>query len=474
MSSPLRTPATLASSESKQLESSGGASLTPPAFSLDAAPIQRQEADGGSCMPEEEQVCSMDAVSSESEGQQCSLDDQTELAPELQVCEGPTTTVSAPPPTINTADAISFNNGMEFRIDWVRNLQLSLLGRRVSTDGSFDIDTVNAVATFQRDHMTGQTVNGKIDANTRRQLEISYPILFNTVTGTHLQPRVLVPGDATDAEKYGYWRGVIENAGGVFLADVMAMNLIGIRGVLVADGSDAHQIGGVTLAAGTVYQSGSAQAFVDARAAGTTHRHTSGNHEGFDDMIVSVWIDAAGVQHVQQRIGNVDPGDLYTDDSYGTGHLTDGQYAYGVGTHGTSSRSHMAAVRGIDDPDGLLNLQDNGTNIRYRALRPTRNQEVWREHEDNDRFVSANEEETSRERIYNRNGRYVNDNFAMNIHSSRDSRPNSQACMNVPASQYIEFLREINASSNQSNVLYTLIDASKVENGLTVVRSGRP
>ncbi len=442
------------------LESNGSSSFAPPAFSLDAGPLQLKS----NCDPEKQSCLEEDAGA-------LSLDHKN---PDMCMVGDPEPVVAAVPPKIDTAAAIAHNNKMEFRLDWVRNLQLSLLGKRVSTDGSFDTDTVNAVAIYQRDTMKVKKPTGKIDAATRKALELSYAVLYNKVTGTNLEPRILVPGEANDEEKFGYWKGVVSSAGGVFLSDAMAMNLVGIRGVLVADGTAAHQIGGKALSKGTVYQSSSAKEYVEARKADKFHRHTSGDHEGFDDMIVSLWVDAKGVKNVQQRIGNVDPGDLYKDDKYGTGHLTDGQYAYELGTHGTSSASHQKAVKGISDPDNTLDLKEENGKTRYKALRPTRNQEVWREHDTNDRSVSEKEENTSRERIYDRNDRYVNDNFAMNIHTSRTTRPNSQACMNVPADQYLGFIKEVIASSNQKNVLYTLIDASKLEAGLKIVRSGKP
>ncbi len=428
-----------------QLQAEGGAGMQPPAFSLSASPVQMQDAGGDGA--------------------------------DAGATAGPVVAGSdlmvGPLQEYDRDDALTYNNNKGFRIDWVRNLQQILGLPQTSTDGSMDLATVDAIARFQATYIPGDP-DGKIGPTTRRILEETYPVLLSTITGDHLEPRVLVPAGASEEQRYGYFSGIISSAGGVLLTEPMAMNLLGIRGVKIADGSDAHQIAGATLANGTIYQTSSAQDFVAARAAGTTDDHVSGNHEGFDDMIVSIWVDAEGAMHVQERIGNVDPGDLYSADQYGTGHLMDGQYSYGTGTHGTGSASHQAAVRGIDDPNNVLNRHNSGGKLRYNALRPNGNQEVWREHDRNDRYVSETEEETSRERLYGRNSRYVNDNFAMNIHSSRDTRPNSQACMNVPASQYVEFMEEIQASSNQSNVLYTLIDASKLENGLTIVSSGTP
>lgn len=434
-----QSPAQLKTAPDSQL------SMSPPEFSLSAdtsGPVQMQENGDGGTEQSQQQI---------PDGQDFGM-------------------MVGPLQAFDVDSAVTYNNGKEFRIDWVRNLQLRLLGERRSTDGSFDQETIHQVARFQSTYIGSDGVDGKIGPTTRRKLEEIYPELLSTITGDHLDSRVLVPAGASQQQRYAYWAGIIQESGGHFLTGGMEINLLGIRGVKIADGTESHQVGGQTLASGTIYQTSSAQDFVNARAAGTTDDHVSGRHQGFDDMIISLWVDGEGNMVVKERIGNVDPRSLYTDDSYGTGHLMDGQYQYHVGTHGTGSSSHRDAVKGIEDPDNVLGIHDykNGTRTRYNALRPSRNQEVWREHETNDRYVSAEEERVSRERIYDRNGRYTNDNFAMNIHTSSTEHPNSQACMNVPADNYLEFMKEIYAGSNQQNVLFSLIDASKIENGLVL------
>jgi hypothetical protein len=424
--------------QSAQLQSEGGTTMAPPAFNLGATPVQQPVPPNG--------------------GGDAPTGQATNAAPVL---------VEGPLPPYDIPSAISYNNAKEFRIDWVRNLQLSLLGTRRSTEGSFDQETVDAVARFQMTHSLG-TPDGKIGPATRRKLEETYPVLLSTIVGDHTESRILVPAGADNSARYGYWRTIVEEAGGVFNTTAMAMNIVGIRGVKISDGSAAHTVNGAIVPSGAIYQTGSAAQFEADRAAGRDNTHLSGQHQGFNDLMVSLWVDAEGVMHVQERIGNVDPNEVYDDDTYGTGHLMDGQYAYELGTHGTSSRSHKAAVNAIEDPNNDLGRTEANGRLRYAALRPTRNQEVWREHEDNDFSISPNEETESRTQIYNRQGRYVNDNFAMNIHSSSNAHPNSQACMNVPADQYLDFIHEVQASSNQRNILFTLIDASKIENGLVL------
>lgn len=423
---------------SSQLECEGSSCLAPPALQLTASPVQRNEGDGGDT-PEGETAAA--------------------------------TTAATLPETFNWQAAVTYNNSKEFRLDWVRLLQQEMIGAMRSTNGTFDQQTVEAIGRWQMAQWPEQAPDGKIGPQTRRQLESVFPSLLTTTLGEHLEPRILVPGGASTEQKYTYYRGIIQSSGGVFLSGSMEYNMLGIRGIAVSDGSEAHQVGGQTLAAGTMYQTDSAQDFSEARAAGRSDDHFSGQHNGMNDMIVSLWVDGDGTFHVEERMGNVDPGESYRADAYRTGHLRDGQYAYQTGTHSTGSRSHRAAVQGIDDPENVLNVHNirNNTRTRYNALVPTRNQEVWRNHERDDFSISAEEERVSNERIYSRNGRYVNDNFAMNIHTSRNTRPNSQACQNIPADQYLEFMNEVYASSNQNNILYTLIDASKIENGLQLV-----
>ena len=418
---------------SSHLECEGSSCLAPPTLQLLASPVQRNDGDGA---------------------------------------EGEAAEAAAPaalPADFDWEAARDYNDGRGLRLDWVRLLQQEMIGAMRSTDATFDRETVEAIGRWQLTQWPEQTPDGKIGPQTRRRLEETFPALLTNLVGDHLEPRILVPGGASNEQKYTYYRGIIETAGGVFLAGAMQYNIVGIRGIAVADGTEAHQIGGQTLAAGTMYQTGSARDFATARANGQTDDHFSGRHDGMNDYMVSLWVDAEGGFQVRERLGNVDPGESYNADVHSTGHLRDGQYSYQTATHGTRSPSHIAALRGIEDPDNVLGVHERGGKTRYNALVPTRNQEAWRNSERDDFFISEAEEARSNTEIYNDHGRYINDNFAMNIHTSRNNRPNSQACMNVPADHYLEFMQEVQASSNTGNILFTLIDASKIENGLQLV-----
>jgi hypothetical protein len=365
--------------------------------------------------------------------------------------------------------AITWDNNKEFRIDWVRNLQLELLGARTSTDGSFDDATVRAIATFQDAQELG--VDGKIGTNTRRRLEQIYPSLLTTVVGENLNERVLIPAGADIQQKYNYYRGIVENAGGVFLTGAGEMNLVGIRGIEVRED-------------GSLWQSDSAAEFAATRGpAGGTSTHlqasTAGGGAAHDDYIVSLWMvaDESGnlTPEVKERQGSVDPASAYNGaERPGTAHLRDGQYAYKTGRHGTRSGSHIGAIDSIAGDEGSreqLNVTGTGGYRQYNALVPTRNQEVWRENRargTNDLHLDAREEADSQEAIYRGDDDHINDDFAINIHTSRTNAGNSVACQNVPADQYMDFMTEINGSTNTDNILYTLIDASKIANGLVL------
>ena len=420
--------------ESSQSE---GLSMAPPAFQLKASPVQMQDGEG-------------ETTNTADTG----------------------TTPAAP--TIDAGAAATWNTNKEFRLDWVRNLQLSLIGARRSTDGSFDEETANAVAQFQAAQgWTGNDVDGKIGENTRRALEQTYPVLLTTITGAHTDMRTLVPAGANDEQKYAYYRSILQDSGSVFLTGAMQINLLGIRGVKRATADNPGTINGQAVPEGTLYQTSSAQDFDAARTAGTDDDHMRFSAtEGYDDMIISLWVDEAGQIQVRERRGSVDPASNYNKDSFGTGHLRDGQYPFELGRHGTSSGSHIEAVDRIAETEGgdSLNISGSGGSRQYDALTPTRNQEVWRNYDgrrrDNNRMIENDEEAESNERIYKGHNRFVNDNFAINIHTARETAGNSVACQNVPEDLYVEFMNEIQGASNTGNILYTLIDASKIENGL--------
>jgi len=379
--------------------------------------------------------------------------------------------------TFDATKAIDFNNQQQFRIDWVRKLQkhLGVADAYLSTDGNFDEDTVTKLKDYQFQHALD--ADGKITPLTRRALETEVESLKEPLIGPHrdMTPRLLVDS-GLDQEKYEAYRTIILEAGGHFKDDAGenkgkgAINLVAIRGVEMVNGK--------------LFQTASAAEFAQASEGGLAHDHFSAKKDNpFDDIIVSLRkdVDDEGkvTYLVSERMGSVDPNEVW---EAGTAHLRDGQYEYGLGSHGTSTEhpSHMKAMDKFDraktrgeaeDEQGPVKVWGNQTSIRYTALNAKRRIEIWREHpspeganEPNNLSISDAEEKTSRKAVAHGQPNHVKqDSIDINIHSCSDDEASSQGCQNVPVGQYEEFIKEIDQSTNKNNVLYTLVDASKVE-----------
>jgi hypothetical protein len=113
--------------------------------------------------------------------------------------------------------------------------------------------------------------------------------------------------------------------------------------------------------------------------------------------------------------------------------------------------------------------------VTYTALTARRNIEINRDAAGslaagNDHFLTPDELEASQAAIEARDANYVRaSRIAINIHSDADSYISSLGCMNVPANRYEDFIREVAESANRTRVLYTLIDASKIDHALLIV-----
>jgi len=368
--------------------------------------------------------------------------------------------------------AVGYNSDQEFRIDWVRKLQMHLGVEPLSTAGDFDAATVEAIRNYQQQN--GLDADGKITPLTRRVMEAEIDALREPLIGRYAdeEPRLLV-NNGSDKEKYEAYRAIIKEAGGHFKDRSGEINLLAIRGVYLEDGK--------------LFQSASAAEFVEARENGQAHDHFSADKANpFDDIIVSLRkdVDEDGKETylVRERAGTVDPNGLNTSEGEGTAHLRDGQYAYGVGTHGTRSPSHQEAIRGEvrvfptkeearRDGSGPVRAWVDGDKIRYTALNAQGGIEIWRELDASDDLALSGEEvHTSRRAVAHKEADHVEQNKIMiNIHMSPNDMGASEGCQNVPVGSYLEFIEEIQESENSSSVLYTLIDASKVELHITKV-----
>lgn len=359
------------------------------------------------------------------------------------------------------ARKVSQNESMGLRIDWVRNLQ-SALGLTPDPQGRFTTQTVAALGRFQREHRL--TVDGVMGAETRTALETNHDTLSGHLLGDNLAPRVMIPASASDQVRYTYYKAIIQSAGGAFSDESGAVNLLGIRGVLLRGEDGALEL----------YQTDSAQEYAALMARGGPNgKRTDASHHfmasrnirdvALDDVIVSMWVERGedgeiATYHVSERQGTVDPGSH--NRSRGTGHLRDGQYVYGLGTHGTQGSVHQrdaqSVARGSDD------VSYNRNSNRYTALRAQRNIEIWRDM-DLDGFLSQGEQGDSVEQIRDRSRSHVShESIAMNIHLGGNTSAYSQGCQNIRKDDYAGFISEVTDASNSSELYYTLIDASKI------------
>ena len=163
-----------------------------------------------------------------------------------------------------------------------------------------------------------------------------------------------------------------------------------------------------------VKQSASAQAYERAVAAGKKHLHfyAKGKKTVFDDAIITAWKeigpDGKETLHVTERKGTVDP-------ASGTAHLKDGQYEYGIGTHGTKSSGHIRIANDLARRNSSISTTKAGGKTRYTALRAQREIEIWRD-TNKDGFLSEAEQRTSQAAINRRQQNYVgHDTIAINI-----------------------------------------------------------
>ncbi|MFT5680608.1 MAG: peptidoglycan hydrolase-like protein with peptidoglycan-binding domain [Myxococcota bacterium] len=358
------------------------------------------------------------------------------------------------------AGKVARNESMELRIDWVRNLQTAF-GLTPDAQGRFTAQTVSALGRFQREHRLA--VDGVMDAETRAALETNHDVLKGHLLGENLAPRVIIAATASEQTRYAAYKQMIQAAGGAFSEDNGEVNLLGIRGVLLRGEDGALEL----------YQTDSAQNYAELmEKGGPNGKKTDASHHFMadrrirdvvlDDVIVSMWVDRGEDNkitgyHVSERQGTVDPGSH--NRSRGTGHLRDGQYVYGVGTHGTQSTVHQNDAREVARGSDDINYSSSN---RYTALRAQRDVELWRD-ADLDGFLSQGEQGNSVDLNRSRAASHVNhESIAMNIHLGGNDSAYSQGCQNIRKDDYAGFMSEMTGASNSSELYYTLIDASKI------------
>ncbi|MFK7928962.1 MAG: hypothetical protein AB8H79_12290 [Myxococcota bacterium] len=362
------------------------------------------------------------------------------------------------------------------RVDFARKVEELLLGEAVSTNGVLSDEGLDAVVAWQVDQ--GLPADGRVLGETRRGLESLMDPYETQLLGDELHERVLVPAEANGASRFDFYRAVVEEAGGYFDDSFGQVNLVGIRGIHMTGDKGARHIA----------QSASAAREVGLdQASGEPHFHGA----GFDDVIVSLWVDEQGTHHVEERRGTLDPDLFWSKDkdnkrkkTEGTAHIRDGQYVYKLGRHRTSHHADALDER-VNDPEvsaedkDALDVKRAGKDRRsYQALQPE-SLEVLREgpKELDDHRISSEEFESSLHDIRSGNSRNVDPSgISTNVHASPEHAPSSLGCPNIPlGGGYAEFIREIEDSrdaTGSNRVLFTVIDASKI--GTVAAVESRP
>lgn len=404
---------------------------------------------------------------------------------------------ATPPDSI--AAAIKFNNHGQhkneigrFRLDWVRNMQKALGIKNLSTDRSFNQETIEAIMKFQTEK--GLPADGKITPSTRRVLDASFPQLQYELFGEHAEEKhsgrtILKAGEEgqavgignrsykNDKSRYDFYKKVIVGTGGYFEKKEGHINMLAIRGAVLTKTGEIKQTHTAALAkkdfdAGK--ESTNIAHFGDDK---TTRTNRTKLHKdkkldvghSWDDMIISLWKEGENYV-VKERKGSVDPASVNKE--MGTAHLVDGQHTFQMGRrHTTSSTAHKAVAKRLNKKDSkTINGTGWDDKYAYEALRSHGNQEIYRESMKKklkNFHIDKNEFETSvagglQEQIK----QYVNrKNLGVNIHAGQKDSSLSLGCQNIPEDQYLDFIKEIGqakAKHGQSRFLYTLVDASKI------------
>ena len=376
-----------------------------------------------------------------------------------------------------------------FRLDWVRNLEFSLLGKRTKTSSEFNASTdkelLMAIMSFQMRYPKTGIVDGKIGGKTRAKLEEVYPILYTKPLGDKLDSgRILVPIEASKEERYKYYRNIIENSGAYYNDTPYHTNILAIRGVSMEEGV-IKQTSGAEEAAKALSE-GKETAYFN--SIGVLWSGGEGKRAP-DDLIVSMWKDDKGMTHLRERMGTTEFSSI--QNSTGGPALRDGQYSYMLGKHGTSVSGHKKNV--IDtttrnqDARDILKPSSQDKKVRYNALVPMGKFEVWRSGEERisksgkkikDKRFSNKDFETSTQKIYEGDGNYIG-NQAINFHTGTAKGISSSGCQNLPIDDFIKFMEELQKNKKLSKIknnkdytiLYTLIDASKIDEELKVIKA---
>jgi len=315
-----------------------------------------------------------------------------------------------------------FNGKKGYSVDTVRRLEkiFGLPHSLESENGEFSKELSAEIVRYQASKGL-KDVDGKLGEDTLAALRKDYPDqLVDRLKGPGEVGRQIISANATEAERYDYYKNVVEKNYGVWRSGPGEMNLVGIRGM--ADGKQVTNKVGRS-----------------------------------DDTVALVWTDSEGKRHVKEFKGSVDPGIVRKEmNKRGVAHLKDGSYVYMLGKHKHGKSELTEELRkqtsrlGMDDRS--FSVSESG---HYAALRQKRPVTVYRD----------TDKKGQQGRGYIEAHEMVEDRgmHGINMHYSGKQNPWSQGCQVIAgAKEYHDFIGTIQNSTNTDDLPYTVIDASKL------------
>jgi WXG100 family type VII secretion target len=317
----------------------------------------------------------------------------------------------------------------KYSVDFVRRLErtLGLPYSPESENGQFSKALIDRIARYQ-DSKGLKDVDGKVGQETLDKLKEDYPDVFvDRLTGPGKVGRQIISTDATEAELYDFYKGVVESNHGVWRSEAGQVNIVGVRGMQAGE-------------------------------------QVPNDFKQSNDTMAVIWTDSEGKKHVMQRLGSVDPGRVRKPKATGVAHIKDGSYVYALDYHGkrkgyADSPSGVGTRKDFDDlyddlPEGdrHVGFTQKGS---YTALRQVTPVTVYRD----------KDPKGHRQHGYIEPGEMVEDRgmFAINIHYTREGNPWSAGCQVIAgAKEYNDFIGAIKKGTNTKDLPYTVIDASKL------------
>lgn len=334
--------------------------------------------------------------------------------------------------TIKTAQ--KFNKNEEHSIDFVRRLEktFGLPYSEEGQNGQYSKELIAKIAGYQE--ARGLDVDGKVGEDTLAAIKKDYPETFDAPLKGPAEGQIgreILPPNATEAEKYDFYKKVVKSNYGVFREDEGEVNIVSIRGMKNGK-QNANKVG------------------------------------ESNDTIAVVWTEG-GKMHVKEFHGSVDPGIIEPGKKQinprGVAHVKDGSYQYYLGRH-IQKEKRFNKIKNIFNkiPDNERSIEFTVEDGKrgYTALRQKTPITVYRDTDKYDKDLGRNEQ---KQHGYIEKDEMVEDRgiHNINMHYSGKGDPWSQGCQVVAGrKEYNDFIGTVKNGSNTDEIPYTVVDASKL------------